>query len=102
MPPKGVDVPAVKPTPAWEVHVPQLPHYIRGTLAASLFATFSASARAADAPCSSSDQTLSCRLQGLLSLLSIAAVVLGTLLALALLAAVWYYRRNRNKDLLPR
>ena len=94
--PPGVDV------PAREVHVPQLPHRIRGTLAALPFAAFTASARAADAPCSSSDQTLTCRLQGLLSLLSVAAIVLGTLFVLALLAAVWYYRRNRNKDLLPR
>lgn len=59
-------------------------------------------AHAAETPCPSGNTALSCRLHGVLSLLSATAAVLATLLVFVLLAVVWYYRRNRKKDLLPR
>ena len=86
--------------------MPHASHRIRASVrlffAALFVLVFVTPARAADTPCSSGDQTLSCRLHGLLSVLSVTAAVLGTVLVLALISAIWYYRRNRNKDLLPR
>ncbi len=72
-------------------------------LAPALLAwSWTLSAQAAVTPCPSGDTSLFCRLRGVLDLLSATAVILGALLVLAIIAAVWYYRRNRNKDLLPR
>ena len=75
---------------------------LRRAAAVGLAFLLATPARSAETSCRPGETSLSCRLHSVLNLLSVTAAVLGALLVLALIAAVWYYRRNRNKDLLPR
>lgn len=70
---------------------------MRRVLLIAAFALTGSSALAAPV-CSDSANPLQCRLNQVLNLLDVAAVVLGLVLAVALVFAVRVYRRNRRAD----
>lgn len=74
-----------------------IPQAMRRTILIPAFALADASALATPV-CSDSANPLQCRLNQVLNLLDVAAVVLGLILVAALVFAVRIYRRNRRSD----